>query len=119
MAMVTILQSEAVDGDRRAAGLERLAVELEREAAMVAGRLDDVVRAFTDDVWKGPAATRAREALVANRARVRGAADELLRVAALLRRRAGDARAQSADLRRQADRLTAEQARLARTALPA
>ncbi len=111
MASVAILQAEAGDGDRRATAFERLATDLEREAALLAGRLDGVVRAFTDSVWRGPAATRAREALLVNRGRLRSAADELRRVAALLRRRAGDARAQSSDLRRQASGLAADQAR--------
>lgn len=105
MGMVTALQAEAGDGDRRAVGFDRLAAELEREAAALAVVLDAVLRAFTDAVWRGPAALRARDLLLAYQARLRSAADELRRVAALLRRRAGDARARSTELRRQAAHL--------------
>jgi len=111
MASMTMLQSEARDGELRASGLERLAAELEREAAVLAGRLDGVVRAFTDTVWRGPAATRTRQTLLTNQGRLWSAADELRRVASLLRRRAGDARARSSDLRRQAALVAADQAR--------
>lgn len=107
MGMVTVLEAEAGDGERRAAGFDRLAAELEREAAALAGLLDMVLRAFTDAVWRGPAASRARDLLLSNQARLRSAADELRRVAALLRRRAGDARAQSSELRRRAAHLAA------------
>ena len=102
MTLAAVLLAEAGNGERRALGLERLAGELELEAADLAGRLDGVLRAFTGAVWRGPAADRARDDLLAGRARLWSAADELRQVAVLLRRRAGDARAASTALRRQA-----------------
>ena len=106
MTKVPILLSEAGEGERRAAVFERLADALEREATAMTGPLDSVLFALTDAVWRGPAAVRARDELLATERRVRSAAQEVRAVAALLRRRAGDASAQSAELRRQADRLT-------------
>ena len=110
MTVAAVLLAEAGTGERRAVGLDRLAGEVEREAADLAGRLDGVLDAFTDAVWRGPAAQRGRDGLRTNRARLQSASDELRRLAALLRRRAGDARAESTALRRQADRVTAAEA---------
>lgn len=120
VAVAAGLLAEASAGERRAVGLDRLAGELEREAADLAGRLDGVLYVFTDAVWRGPAAQRGRDRLRTNQARLRSASDELRRVAALLRRRAGDARAESTSLRRQADRVTvAGTARSGSVPLPA
>lgn len=72
--------------------LSRLAADLEREAATLDTRLDAAVAACTDEVWRGPGARRTADGLRATRRRVRAAADDLRRVAALVRRRAADAR---------------------------
>ena len=119
MTLAAVVLAEAGSGERRALGLERLAGDLEREAADLAGRLDGVLRAFTGAVWRGPAADRARDNLRVGQARLRSAADELRQVAALLRRRAGDARAASTALRRHAALLEAESALQSARSLPA
>ncbi|HET7486382.1 MAG TPA: hypothetical protein VFJ85_00535 [Acidimicrobiales bacterium] len=72
--------------------LDRLAADLDREAAALERRLDAAVAACNDEVWRGPAARRTADGLRAARRRVRAAAAELRRVAALVRRRASDAR---------------------------
>lgn len=106
MTRLRILLAEAHGGERRAASLDRLAVDLDREATALVGHLDGVLRAFGDGVWRGPAAVRARGELLAARRRARSAADELRAAATLLRRRAGELRSQSAELRRRADPVT-------------
>lgn len=101
------MEAAAAQLEGEAAGLDRLAERLEAEAAPLGERLDAPTRVLTEDVWRGPAATRAREDLLLGRRRLGDAAAMLLQVAALVRRRAGDRRVRADVLRRQAAQLRA------------
>ncbi len=109
MGLPEVLLYEARDAAGRAATLERVAAELEVEARPLDGLLDGARRQFTSEVWRGNAASAAREVLVAKAAAVAGTGNDLVALAARLRREAADQREGAAALRRQAGHVRRQQ----------
>lgn len=109
MGLHQVLLFEATHAAARAATLERVAAELEVEARPLADLLDPARRQFTSDVWRGEAASAGQEALAAEARSVTATGNDLLALAARLRREAADQREGAAALRRQAEQVLRQQ----------
>lgn len=109
MGLHQVLLFEARDAAVRAATLERVATEMEVEARPLDAVLDTARRRLTAEVWQGDAASGAEQALEAKSAAVRALGDELLALAARLRREAAGQREDAAALRGQAENVLRQQ----------